>query len=181
MPIIRRSSSTPALACIPLLLTAVGLPLPARADASSEADHLGDLPVVGGLFRSESRSNSTRAVSAALRPKAPKIPLRVTCSAVPRSVHSSARQGSFCKMTYRSGCAMSGTYPYFRICSVAAAHHVLGSSTGARVRTTVWLACRDADDLHFRVTSRRAPAVRPRAAVSHVQRADHAQAGPHPA
>jgi len=64
MPIIRRSSSTPALACIPLLLTAVGLPLPARADASSEADHLGDLPVVLSATRlAQVQSDAPGAVS----------------------------------------------------------------------------------------------------------------------
>lgn len=64
MPIIRRSSSALALACIPLLLTAVGLPLPARADASSEADHLGDLPVVLSATRlAQVQSDAPGAVS----------------------------------------------------------------------------------------------------------------------
>lgn len=46
MPILqRRPSAPPAVACATLLLAAA-LPLPTRASPPTEADHLGDLPVV---------------------------------------------------------------------------------------------------------------------------------------
>ncbi len=64
MPILqRRPSAPPAVACATLLLAAA-LPLPTRASPPTEADHLGDLPVVLSATRlAQVQSDAPGAVS----------------------------------------------------------------------------------------------------------------------
>lgn len=64
MPILqRRPSAPPAVACATLLLAAA-LPLPTRASPPTEADHLGDLPVVLSATRlAQVQSDAPGAIS----------------------------------------------------------------------------------------------------------------------